>query len=290
MAFEGKVVWVTGASSGIGEALAKGLAARGAAVVLSGRRAGELERVAREIGGASLVLPFEATDAAALSVATESAWRWRGGVDLLINNAGVSQRSLARDTGLDVYRRLMEVDFFAPLQLTQLILPMMIERRSGQIAIVSSVAGKVGVPLRTGYCAAKHACVGYFDALRAEIETAYGISVSVVFPGSVRTGIAVNALDARGSTFGRTDANIEGGMPADKAADIILDGLAAQQREIVVAEGRELAAISLRTQNPEALFALVAGEGARLAALREKEGVDFTPAPAKVNTDKDPPP
>jgi short-subunit dehydrogenase len=284
MSFEGKVVWVTGASSGLGEALAKALASRGAELVLSGRKVGELERVANEIGDASLVLPFEATEAAALPNAVKSAWSWRGGVDLLINNAGVSQRSLARDTSLDVYRRLMEVDFFAPLQLTQLILPRMIERRSGHIAIVSSVAGKVGVPLRTGYCAAKHACVGYFDALRAEIETAYGVGVSVIFPGSVRTGIAVNALDARGSTYGRTDVNIENGMPAEKAAAMILDGLAMKKREILIAEGLELAAVSMRAQNPETLFGLTAAEGARLAALREKGGADFSPEPAKFNT------
>jgi dehydrogenase/reductase SDR family protein 7B len=283
MAFEDKVAWVTGASSGIGEALAKGFAARGAAVILSGRRADELRRVASEIGGASLVLPFEATDAAALPGVVKTAWDWRGGVDLLINNAGVSQRSLARDTSLEVYRRLMEVDFFAPLQLTQLLLPHMIDRGSGHIGIVSSVAGKVGAPLRTGYCAAKHACVGYFDALRAEIETAYGINVSVILPGSVRTGIAINALTAHGSTYGRSDVNIEGGMPTEKAATTILDGLAAKQREIVVAEGMELAAISMRSQNPEALFAYAANEGARLAALREKAGADFSPEPGKIN-------
>jgi short-subunit dehydrogenase len=283
MAFEDKIAWVTGASSGIGEALAKGFASRGAAVILSGRRVDELRRVASEIGGATLVLPFEATDAEALPGAVKAAWDWRGGVDLLINNAGVSQRSLARDTSLGVYRRLMEVDFFAPLHLTQLLLPHMIDRGSGHIGIVSSVAGKVGAPLRTGYCAAKHACVGYFDALRSEVETAYGINVSVILPGSVRTGIAINALTAHGSSHGRSDVNIEAGMPAEKAAATILDGLAAKQREIVVAEGMELAAISMRSQNPEALFAYAANEGARLAALREKAGADFSPEPAKMN-------
>jgi dehydrogenase/reductase SDR family member 7B len=288
MDFNGKIAWVTGASSGIGEALAKGFVERGAAVILSGRRIGELERVAMAIGGAPFVLPFEATESEVLPAIVKAAWAWRGGVDLLINNAGVSQRSLAVDTGLDVYRRLMEIDFFAPLQLTQLILPHMIARRSGHIAIVSSVAGKYGVPLRTGYCAAKHACIGYFDALRAEVEAAYGVSVSTILPGSVRTGIAVNALDAQGSSYGRSDVNIEGGMPADKAAAIILDGLAAKQREIIVAEGNELAAISMRSQNAEVLFALAAGEGARLAALREKEGAGFKPAPAKVNKEPSP--
>jgi dehydrogenase/reductase SDR family member 7B len=283
MAFQGKTAWVTGASSGIGEALAKGLAARGAAVILSGRRTRELERVAAEIDGQSLVLGFEATDYAALPGIVDTAWRWRGAVDLLINNAGVGQRSLARDTELAVYRRVMEVDFFAPLELTQLVVPRMMARRAGQIAIVSSLAGKIGTALRSGYCAAKHACVGYFDALRAEVETAYGIDVSVILPGSVRTAIAINALTADGSPLGRSDPNIEGGMSPDKAAVIILDGLDARQREIPVAEGVELSGLRLRSHDPETLFGLLAAEGARLAALREQYGPGYSPEPAKVN-------
>jgi dehydrogenase/reductase SDR family member 7B len=283
MAFQGKTAWVTGASSGIGEALAKGLAARGAAVILSGRRTRELERVAAEIDGQTLVLGFEATDYAALPGIVDTAWRWRGAVDLLINNAGVGQRSLARDTELAVYRRVMEVDFFAPLELTQLVVPRMMARRAGQIAIVSSLAGKIGTALRSGYCAAKHACVGYFDALRAEVETAYGIDVSVILPGSVRTAIAINALTADGSPLGRSDPNIEGGMSPDKAAVIILDGLDARRREIPVAEGVELSGLRLRSHDPETLFGLLAAEGARLAALREQYGPGYSPEPAKVN-------
>ena len=286
MVFAGKTVWVTGASSGIGEALARGLAGQGAAVVLSGRRAEALASVADEIGGAALVLPFEATDYEALPQIVAEALAWRGGVDLLINNAGVSQRSLAVDTDFSVYRQLMEIDFLAPLRLTQLVLPHMIARRSGRIAVVSSVAGKLGVPLRTGYCAAKHACVGYFEALRAEVETAYGVGVTVILPGSVKTSIAVNALNERGESRGRSDSNIDNGIPVEKAAGLILDGLAAGAREIVVAEGRELAALQMRATNPEVVFAALAGEGARLAALREQAGGEFAPEPRHVNAEK----
>jgi short-subunit dehydrogenase len=255
MDFDGKTAWVTGASSGIGEALAVGLAARGARVILSGRRVEALEAVAGRIDGESLVLPFETTDMEALPRVVERAIAWRGGVDMLINNAGISQRSLALDTDFSVYRTIMEVDYFAPVRLTQLVLPHMVERGSGHLSVISSVAGKVGVPLRTGYCSAKHAVVGYFDSLRSEIETAYGISVSVITPGSVATQVAHNA-------------NIDNGIPAPRAAEIILDGIAAGQREIPVAEGGELAILKLRAADPDAAFAAVAAGGARLAAAR----------------------
>ncbi len=280
MEFENATAWVTGASSGIGEALACGLAARGAHVILSGRRRDALARVAAEIGPKSLVLPFEATDYDALPAVTEAALGWRGGCDLLVNNAGVSQRSLALDTSFAVYRQLMEIDFFAPVRLTQLVLPHMVARRGGRIAIVSSLAGKIGTPLRTGYSAAKFACVGYFESLRAEIETAYGVGVSVILPGSVATEVARNALDGDGARFGRADRNIDEGMPAARAAEIILDGLARDSREIVVAEGRELAALHLRASDPEALYATLGDFGARLAAQREA-GAALTPP--KVN-------
>ena len=202
MEFAGKTAWVTGASSGIGEALSRALAERGASVVLSGRRADALDRLAAEIGPAALPLPFEATDYAALPGAVRRAIAWRGGVDLLVNNAGVSQRSLALDTEFDAYRKIMEIDYFAPLRLTQLALPHMVERRSGHIAVVSSLAGKVGVPLRTGYSSAKFAIVGYFEALRSEIETAYDVGVTIILPGSVKTNVAVNAFGRRRATAG----------------------------------------------------------------------------------------
>ncbi len=277
MPFEGKVVWVTGASSGIGQALVHALLARGASVVASARRVADLQRAAGPGGARTIVVPFDVTDHAALPTAVAKAWDWQGRIDVLVNNAGVSQRSLALDTGFDVYRRLIEVNYLAPVALTQLVLPRMVERRSGHIAVVSSIAGKVGSPLRTGYSGAKHAVLGYFDSLRAEVEAAYGIRVSVILPGSVRTSIAVNALTGDGSARGRSDANIDNGMDPAAAADTILDGLDAGKPEIVVADGRELAALRLRAQEPERLFSTLAQEGARLARLRA-EGAGLDPA------------
>lgn len=278
MALSNKVIWITGASSGIGEGLARALLQDGEWVILSGRREGALHEVAGEAPERALVLPFESTDYAALPDVVAQAWGWQGRIDCLINNAGVSQRSLALDTQLEVYRVLMEVDYLAPVALTQQLLPRMVERGAGQIAVVSSVAGKVGAPLRTGYCGAKHAVVGYFEALRAEVEQAYGVGVSVILPGSVHTSVAVNALGGDGTRRGRSDTNIENGMSVEDAAQRIIAGLAKGLRTIDVSEGTEQMLLQLRSADPERLFALTAAEGARLARERVEQGrIDIDP-------------
>ncbi len=282
MSETGRIVWITGASSGIGAALARALGAAGWGLILSGRRVAALEDVAASIAAPALVLPFEATELAALPGVAAQALAWRGRIDMLVNNAGVSQRSLALDTELATYRAIMETDFFAPLRLTQLVAPHMVERRSGRIVAVSSLAGRTGTALRTGYCAAKHAMVGYFEALRAEFEMAYGVGVTIVLPGSVRTPIAVNALQGDGSVRGVSDENIEAGMDADEVARRIVDGIEANAREIVVAQGAELAGIGLRATDPERLFDYLAQEGARLARAREAASGGFRPDPARV--------
>ena len=283
MSFASRVVWITGASSGIGEALARAMLAQGAEVILSGRRADALQALAAVAPERTLVLPFETTDYDRLPALVEQAWGWRGRIDLLINNAGISQRSIALDTSLQVYRQLMEVDYLAPVALTQLLLPRLVEQGSGQLAVVSSVAGKLGAPLRTGYCGAKHAVVGYFEALRAEVEQAYGIGVSVIIPGSVRTAIAANALEGGGNARGRSDANIDNGIDPDDAARTIIEGLSAGKHDIVVAEGMELMALQMRASDPERTFAFTAAEGAKLAQQRAELGAGASIDPNAVN-------
>lgn len=276
--YSGQTIWITGASSGIGQALAEAFAAEGAALVLSGRRRDKLDALAARLGIDTLVLPFETTDWAALPGAVEAAWGWRDGVDILVNNAGVSQRSLAIDTVPAVYDRLLDVDLRAPIHLTQALLPRLAERRSGTIVMISSVAGRLGPVLRSGYAAAKHGLIGYADSLRAEVEKAYDLRVVNVLPGSVRTSVAENALQADGSARGDSDANIDAGMDPAECARQILAGLAEGKREIIPAEGREAFAAALRWQDPERLFDLLAAEGARLAEARAAgERPDPTP-------------
>jgi short-subunit dehydrogenase len=258
MSYAGQRVWITGASSGIGAGLARAFGAKGATVILSGRNRDALTAVAAGVPNHE-ILPFEATNHDALPEVVETA----GPVDILINNAGISQRSLAEDTAFAVYRTIMEVDFFAPVHLTKLVLPQMLARGSGHVAAVASVAGKVGSPQRTGYCAAKHAVMGFFDALRTEVG-GRGIRVTTIVPGFVRTEIGARALTADGTPKGEGEDDVDAGISSDEAAAIILDGFAGGLREIPVGgQGPEMALLDLKRQNPDALFDLMGqmGEG-----------------------------
>jgi dehydrogenase/reductase SDR family protein 7 len=269
MDFRDQVVWITGASSGIGEALALALAAKGARLVLSARNGQELERVAgacAEAGAAAngvLVLPLDVTDYAAMAPAVERVVDTFGRIDLLINNAGISQRSFCVDTEFDVYRQLMEVDVLGQIALTKAVLPRMLAQGRGHLAVTASVAGKVGAPLRTGYCAAKHAVMGFFDALRTEVATD-GLRVTTIVPGFIRTNVSRNALGGSGSATGETDEDIAGGMdPADCAA-VIVDGFESGTPEINVGAGAEMQLLQLKREDPLAAFAMLEGMAQQL--------------------------
>jgi NADP-dependent 3-hydroxy acid dehydrogenase YdfG len=225
--FSGQVVWITGASSGIGEALALQFAQAGSKLALSARRENELQRVkdlCLQAGAQDvLVVPLDVTDEAAMPGAVEQVRTAIGPIDMLINNAGLSQRSKCIDTEMAVYRQIFEVDVIGQIALTKAVLPGMLAQGSGHIAITSSVAGKVGAPHRTGYCAAKHAVMGFFDALRAEVH-AQGIRVTTITPGFIRTMVSDNALKGDGTRFDRTDSNIAKGMDVDECAKVIMKG------------------------------------------------------------------
>jgi short-subunit dehydrogenase len=277
--FQGSCWWVTGASSGIGTALAQALSKAGANLILSGRNVSALNDVAARCEGKSLVLPFEATDFAAIPAVVDKAWAWAGQhggrISGLVNNAGISQRSLAVETVFDVYQKIVAVDLLAPIALTQALLPRMIKAGGGNIVAISSVAGLVGAPLRTAYSAAKHGLVGYHDSLRAETSH-QGLQVLVVAPGSVRTNVSKNALGAAGETRGVSDAAIDNGLPPEDLAAQILDALKNGKRELVAAEGMEAEIVKLRRSNPDALFDLmaqmIAGGYAQRMAVERPEG------------------
>lgn len=255
--FSDKVVWITGASSGIGEALAGQMAARGSRLVLSARNEAELQRVASQcrVNGATdvLVLPLDITDYSAMEPATRQVLAQYGQIDLLLNNAGVSQRSFCVDTDFSVYRQMMEINVLGQIALTQAVLPAMIARGQGHLAVTASVAGKVGAPLRTGYCAAKHAVMGFFDALRTEVA-ADGLEVTTITPGFIRTNVSSNALGADGKPTGTTDDDIAGGMDVGECADVIIAGFESGEPEIAVGSGPEMGLLQLKRENPVAAF------------------------------------
>jgi dehydrogenase/reductase SDR family member 7B len=251
--------WITGASSGIGAALAVAAAANGARLILSGRDVAALEGVAARCGkDRTLVLPFDTTAFDTLASLVGQAIQWAGKIDCLVNNAGISQRSLAVDTEFPVYERIITVDLLAPIALTQALLPHFVASGGGRVIAISSIAGIVGVPMRTAYSAAKHGVFGYFDALRS--ETAHlGIEILVVAPGSIKTNVSRNALLADGSRRGESDPAIENGLPPEQLAAAILTAIADGERELIISAGPETDLAMLRRSDPGTLFDKMAG-------------------------------
>jgi dehydrogenase/reductase SDR family member 7B len=267
MELKDRIAWITGASSGIGRAIALAFAAKGAKLILSGRRREALEETAAATGAVCMILPFDTTGLGALPDIVAQAAGWQGRIDVLVNNAGISQRSLAVDTDVSVYDAVIGADLIAPIHLTQACLPHLVAHKDGQIVAISSVAGRAGVPLRTAYCAAKHGLIGYMDALRAEAEIAHGLKVLNVLPGSVATDVAKNALTGGGEKQGHSDPQIDNGIPPDECAAEIVAAIKAGTRELVVARGMEMELAKLRQSDGDALFGLTAKLGARLAGV-----------------------
>lgn len=266
-----KTVWITGASSGIGAALAKTASEAGANVILSGRRLEALDEVARSLVGPNLTLPFEATDYPALGTVVEQAWNWQGQVDVLINNAGISQRSIAMETTPEVYQHLLDVDLLAPIWLTQRQLGRMAAVGGGHIVAISSVAGRIGAPMRTAYSAAKHGLIGYMDALRCEVETLHNIHVTNILPGSVATNVSRNALTADGSKRLRSDDIIDAGDDPLDCARAILDAIKTNTNELIYAKDNELELAKLRHADPDTFFEAIAGYGAQTVLALQQE-------------------
>ena len=252
MRFRDKVVWVTGASSGIGEAVAIAFSKEGARLVLSSRNAAELERVRRSCAGdGHRVIPLDLTDTDLLPAAAEKV----GHVDILVHSGGVSQRSLAADTDLATDRAIMDLNFFGTVALTKAVLPSMLAKKSGQIVPISSVVGYVGTPLRSTYAASKHALHGFFDSLRAEVSKD-GIVITIVCPGYIRTNVSRNALTGNGKAFGKMDSTHERAMRPEEAARRIVNAVADRKQELLVG-GKETWAVPLKRFIPRLVSRIV---------------------------------
>ncbi len=226
--YHNKVVWITGASSGIGEALVKELAENSTAkVILSSRNEEQLYEVAESIGltvNQYTVIPLDLKNYKEMPEIAAKAVAAFGKIDILINNAGLSQRSLAMETDIEVDKRLMDVDFIGTVALTKAVIPYMIKNNGGQIAVVSSLMGVFGAPMRSGYAAAKHALHGFFDALRAELYS-QNISITIICPGFIQTNISIHAVTGDGSTQGTMDDATNNGMPVNVFAKKMLNAI-----------------------------------------------------------------
>ena len=254
-AWAGRRVWVTGASSGIGAAFARALVRGGARVVVSARRVDRLEALRNAAPEASMaIVPVDQDDPAGAAAAARAALAAFGGLDVVILNGGVSQRSLALDTSIDVDRRLMTVNYLATVALAKAVLPALLDQPHAHLVIISSIVGHVGTPYRSGYAASKHALHGFFDSLRAELPPR--VVVTLVCPGFVRTDVSINALTADGAPLGTMDAAQATGMPADEFVARALKAIHARRREVTIG-GRERWAIPLQRIAPGLLARLL---------------------------------
>lgn len=247
MDFQNKVCWITGASSGIGEGLAHALAAQGAKLVLSARTEATLQQVKQQIAlpeNDVLVLPMDMSQVDSFPDKVAVVLQHFGKIDIVFHNAGLSQRGTLLETPLSVDRHLMEVNFMSVVALTKLVLPHMVAQKSGYFVVTSSIAGKVGTPMRTAYCASKHALHGYFDSLRAEMWRE-NIGVSLICPGYIRTNISLNAMGANGEKFGKMDKNQEKGMSVAQCCSKILAAVKAEKREVYIG-GKEILGVYLK--------------------------------------------
>lgn len=244
------VVWVSGASSGIGAETARQLARQGARLVLSARGREALEQVRTGLADPDRhrLEPLDVTDHAAVLAAVSRIEAAVGPVDVVVAAAGVTQRSRVIETEHQVYRDLMDINFFGTVSMVQAVLPGMLERGLGHVVGLSSVVGKYGSPLRSGYSAAKHALQGFMDSLRAEVHDE-GVRVTVVSPGFVDTGISARALTGDGSLYGKVDAKQSEGLAVEDCARGIVRAIEAETPEVYMG-GLEVAGIYAQRYAP----------------------------------------
>ena len=253
-----KVVWITGASSGIGEAMAYAFAREGAYLVLSARNVAELEKVQKtclQLTAKCWVQPVDLSHPDGLEELVGIVVEQCGRIDLLINNAGRSQRSWAKETPIEVDREIMELNFFSVIILSKLVLSDMLKTGAGHLVVISSITGKFGFPMRTAYSASKHALQGFFEALRTELIDD-NIKVTIVSPGRINTNISKNALTASGEAYRKMDDGQANGMTADRCAVKIVKAIRQERKEILVGR-KELMMVYIRRFFPALFYKLV---------------------------------
>ncbi|GEJ44468.1 SDR family oxidoreductase [Chryseobacterium sp. ON_d1] len=257
--FDHKVIWITGASSGIGEALVKNLAKNSnARVILSSRKEDQLHSVAEKAGLSTdryAVIPLDLKNYKNMPDIAKKATEQFGKIDILINNAGLSQRSLAMETDIEVDKQLIDIDYIGTVALTKAVVPYMIRDKGGHIAVVSSLMGIFGAPMRSGYAGAKHALHGFFDALRAELFT-QNIRITMICPGFIQTDISIHAVTGDGSLQGTMDDATKNGIPVDIFSEKMLHAIQKQKKQKVIG-GKEVMAVYLKRFFPGLLAKII---------------------------------
>jgi short-subunit dehydrogenase len=237
MKIQGKTAWITGASSGIGKALAMELFQRGATLILSSRNVSRLKELKESFDkqepNRCHIVPCDVTLQTEISDAVAAIRLLVNKVDILVNNAGVSQRSYALDTAMEVDRQLLEVNFFGAVAITKAILPWMISQGGGHVVVISSMAGKFGFRMRSSYAASKHALHGFFETLRAEVH-ARNLKVTMICPGRISTDISIHSLTGDGSSYGVMDKGQARGIAVDKCARIIARSIERNRKEVFI--------------------------------------------------------
>jgi len=254
MSFKNKTVWITGASSGIGEALAYEFSKQGAKLVLSSRKEADLQRVAEACDTECFIQVLDLADHNGMPAVVKKVLAKVGRVDILVNNAGVSQRALAKDAVFDVDKKMIDINLLGTIAISKAILPHFLENKSGHYVVMSSLMGKFSAPLRSGYAAAKHGLHGFFDALRA--ENYKEIQVTLVCPGFIRTQISKNALTANGAQQGTMDGATNKGMPPAVLAKKILNAVRKGKQEVIFG-GKEILAVYIKRFFPGLLSRIV---------------------------------
>jgi len=260
--FENKIVWVTGASSGIGEEMARQLANKGARVVLSARNTEALEKIRLSLPNPEkhMVLALDLEHSSNFPDLANKVFQEMKAIHFLFNNGGLSQRSTVEETSMEVDRKIMEINYFGNIALTKAVLPYMIQQKEGHFVVISSIAGKFGFFLRSAYSASKHALHGFYESLMLEQES-NGIFVTIACPGKINTNISVNALQGSGSAHGIMDHNQSTGMSAQECVEILLKAVKNKKKEILIGN-KEIKAVSLKRFLPAIFWKVIKKQSA----------------------------
>lgn len=258
MSFTDKVVWITGASSGIGKALALELSKQNTKLILSSRKKESLEEVKKQCKNTEAVkiLPLDLEDYTNMNLLVEQALSLFNKVDVLVNNGGISQRSLASDTALSVDKRIMDINYLGTVALTKALLPYFVKQKSGHFVVTTSIVGKIGTPLRSSYAASKHALHGFFDSLRAEHHKD-NIAVTLVCPGFVNTNISKNALTGDGSPQQKMDNATENGIAPERFARLMTNAIKQKKEEVYIAGAKEKLGVYVKRFFPKLLSKMI---------------------------------